>query len=177
MGDDRFFTVISHPSPSFFPSRPVSRILYASFGKAAGRVVIIYLGALLLTLSRSLPGRITERAAPHAGSRLPSSQTFRPAWPCSRWGLPGQRHHCRCRWSLTPPFHPRQPRTWALNGQSASLLHLPSGHPARPLAGTVPCGVRTFLSSELAEPRSPGLLGILIVLMCKPDCKSQCGSR
>ncbi len=31
--------------------------------------------------------------------------------------------------------------------QYASLLHFPSGRPARPLAGTVLCGVRTFLSS------------------------------
>jgi hypothetical protein len=29
--------------------------------------------------------------------------------------------------------------------QYASLLHFPSGRPARPLAGTVLCGVRTFL--------------------------------
>jgi hypothetical protein len=28
---------------------------------------------------------------------------------------------------------------------TCSLLHLSSGHPARPLAGPLPCGVRTFL--------------------------------
>jgi len=32
--------------------------------------------------------------------------------------------------------------------QSASLLHFPSGYPARPLAGTVLSGVRTFLDLE-----------------------------
>ncbi len=43
----------------------------------------------------------------------------------------------------------------AQNRQYASLLHLPSGCPARPLAGAVPCGVRTFLSQlNLAEARS-----------------------
>jgi hypothetical protein len=40
-----------------------------------------------------------------------------------------------------------------------SLLHLPSGCPAWPLASTVPCGVRTFLPSEHAEGRSPGQPG------------------
>jgi len=29
-----------------------------------------------------------------------------PAWPCSRWGLPGRPGHPGRRWSLTPPFHP-----------------------------------------------------------------------
>ena len=39
-------------------------------------------------------------------SRLPpSADDFVPAWPCSRRGLPGHPHYCRCRWSLTPPFH------------------------------------------------------------------------
>lgn len=32
--------------------------------------------------------------------------------------------------------------------QYTSLLHLPSGHPVRPLAGTMLCGVRTFLNIE-----------------------------
>ena len=40
--------------------------------------------------------------------------------------------------------------------QYASLLHFPSGRPARPLAGTVLCGVRTFLSlpKQTATTRS-----------------------
>jgi len=41
------------------------------------------------------------------GRAAPRPQAdFAPAWPCSRWGLPGRRHCCRRRWSLTPPFHP-----------------------------------------------------------------------
>ena len=39
-------------------------------------------------------------------SRSPPQCGFAPAWFCSRWGLPGRRHCCRRRWSLTPPFHP-----------------------------------------------------------------------
>ena len=31
---------------------------------------------------------------------------FVPAWPCSRWGLPGRACCQARRWSLTPPFHP-----------------------------------------------------------------------
>ena len=47
------------------------------------------------------------------------------------------------RWALTPPFHP----CLCPCGPSAvcSLLHFPSPCDARPLAGTLPCGARTFL--------------------------------
>jgi hypothetical protein len=42
------------------------------------------------------------------------------------------------------------------NRQYASLLHFPSGRPARPLAGTMLCGVRTFLDlpEQAATTRS-----------------------
>ncbi len=40
-----------------------------------------------------------------------------------------------------------------------SLLHLPSGYPAWPLASTVPCGVRTFLYLCKQRQRSPGQPG------------------
>ena len=59
-------------------------------------------------------------------SRLPpSADGFVPAWPCSRRGLPGHPHYCRCRWSFTPPFHhhPAFPRgclfLWPLSGRFA----------------------------------------------------------
>jgi hypothetical protein len=47
------------------------------------------------------------------------------------------------RWSLTPPFHP----CLCACAPSAvcSLWHFPSHCCARPLAGTLPCGARTFL--------------------------------
>jgi len=35
----------------------------------------------------------------------PSADGFVPTWSCSRRGLPGHPHYCRCRWSFTPPFH------------------------------------------------------------------------
>jgi hypothetical protein len=81
-----------------------------------------------------------------------------PAWPCSRWGLPGRDGHPPRRWSLTPPFHPylaplREADLAVFARRSSRLFArryplcgtLPSGHPAWPLASTVPCGVRTFL--------------------------------
>ncbi len=39
----------------------------------------------------------------------PSADGFVPTWSCSRRGLPGHPHYCRCRWSLTPPFHHHRP--------------------------------------------------------------------
>lgn len=73
-----------------------------------------------------------------------------PAWPCSGWGLPSRRRYRRRWWSLTPPFHP----CLCPLGPSAvcSLLHFPSGHPAWKLSSTLPCGVRTFLSSRCGRP-------------------------
>jgi hypothetical protein len=32
-----------------------------------------------------------------------------------------------------------------------SLWHFPAGHPDRPLAGTLPCGARTFLGGLAAD--------------------------
>ncbi len=51
------------------------------------------------------------------------------------------------RWALTPPFHP----CLCPCGPSAvcSLLHFPSACAARPLAGTLPCGARTFLDRHM----------------------------
>jgi len=46
-----------------------------------------------------------------------------PVWPCSRWGLPGRKHLCLRRWSLTPPFHP-----YHYGGMS--LWPYPAGCPA-----------------------------------------------
>ena len=50
--------------------------------------------------SSSLPGARRGRAVP-----CPQADVA-PAWPCSRWGLPGRDHCWARRWSLTPPFHP-----------------------------------------------------------------------
>lgn len=80
-------------------------------------------------------------------------QPLVPVWPCSGWGLPCPRR-CRRGGALLPqPFHPCLcPR----RGPSAvcSLWHFPSPRDARPLAGTLPCGARTFLDA-LTERRGP----------------------
>ena len=121
------------------------------------------LGNLMDQLQRSAvtddlmqPTRTSGGTSNSAGDH---TATFRPAWPCSRWGLPGRWHCCRRRWSLTPPFHPR--RKSRPFRQCTSLLHLPSGHPARPLAGTSLFGVRTFLGPGEPKPRSSNQLATL----------------
>jgi hypothetical protein len=40
----------------------------------------------------------------------PGISSIAPAWPCSRWGLPGRTGYPARRWSLTPPFHPDRGR-------------------------------------------------------------------
>lgn len=132
-------------------SRPISRILWTPRG--CPRDPGDHLSGATVT------GRLVQPTRTSDGTSSPvdgPKTTFRPAWPCSRWGLPGRRHRCRRRWSLTPPFHPR--RRGCPLWQYASLLHLPSSYPARPLAGTLLCGVRTFLSFGNPKPRSPGQL-------------------
>jgi len=67
----------------------------------SGRRVAAPLGAAYPRLA--LPPR--ERARMKTSSLPSSADNFVPAWPCSRRGLPGHPHYCRCRWSFTPPFH------------------------------------------------------------------------
>ena len=144
-------SVIAHHSQNKKASRPISRILSAVGG--CPPTTGDHLSGIAVTGNLTQPTRTSRGTSNSAGS---PKVAFRPAWPCSWWGLPGRRHRCRRRWSLTPPFHPRHKSCplW----QYASLLHLPSSYPARPLAGTLLCGVRTFLSPGEPEPRSPGLL-------------------
>ena len=83
--------------------------------------------------------------------------------PCTGWGLPS----CRCfhrHWcALTAPFHPyrfgacRLPTGGLLSVARAVALR------AQLLAGTLPCGARTFLSGPLWPPRSD-----------TPPCESHC---
>ncbi len=110
--------------------------------------MIISLGEPLLGHSSSLPGRIdkTSRLVP-VKDRTPPCLTLLPvrfAWPKTLLPPPVVSYTTV---SPSPPV-PKHP------GQCTSLLHLLSGRPARPLAGTVPYGVRTFLEAETA-PRSP----------------------
>lgn len=103
---------------------------------------------------------------PTRGYREPRSrrrgQRLTSAWPCSGWGLPcdaccqapgGLLHHpctLTCAASLR-----RRPSA------VSSLWHFPAPHGVRPLAGTLPCGARTFLArtpkgAAAARTRFPG---------------------
>ena len=67
----------------------------------SGRCVAAPLVAAYPGLTQSPRERVRMKT-----SRLPpSADGFVPAWPCSRRGLPVHLHYCKCRWSLTPPFH------------------------------------------------------------------------
>ena len=64
---------------------------------------------------------------------------------------------------LPPPvvsYTTVSPSPQSLNSEGiSSLLHLPSGFPARPLAGTMLFGVRTFLSLLPNRDRPANLVG------------------
>ena len=125
-------------------------------------MAIISLGLPLLVTSCNLPGHLTERAAPQPSPILANRSTtfallgLAPGGVCPAGDITaaagGLLHH---RFTLACRIKTGR--------QYASLLHLPSSYPARPLAGTVLFGVRTFLSSRLMEPRPPGQLDNLIV--------------
>ena len=140
------------------PSWPVSRILSFPFGRTSGKVVFIYLWLSLLTASCSLPGRHMGRAVPRlqtaktANSKLAPCLTLLPvgfARPATLLSLPVVSYT-----TVSPsPTGKNQPAIYL-------SVALAVGLPARPLAGTVLYGVRTFLSFTSVKPRSPGQLGI-----------------
>ena len=111
----------------------VSRILSVEDGET------IYLGSASPPISSGAPGAFCGTG------RSPA-----PVSPCSRWGLPGHRHLCRCRCALTAPFHPR-----GVSAAICSLLHLPSGYPARLLAGIVALWSADFPRQAHDLPRFP----------------------
>jgi len=83
------------------PGQPISRIL--SSGKSR--------------LDDHLSGaRLSARLTQPTRDSIETSSLIVPAWPCSRWGLPGRGHYCPRRWSLTPPFHPYRSRKRELGG-------------------------------------------------------------
>jgi len=77
-------------------------------------------------------------------------QPLVPAWPCSWWGLPGRRHYCRRRWSLTPPFHPYRRAADCTLRRYVSVAR--SGRLPRPGSYPAPCAVECGLSSTRPEP-------------------------
>ena len=116
-------------------SGPVSRILSWT---------TIYLGPTSPLASRGL-----TRAS--VGPTLAA-----PIRPCSGWGLPSRHvavtlvRSYRTVSAFLPPADPA--------GEFSFLWHFPSARAAQPLAGILPCGVRTFLTprrGENARPSSP----------------------
>ena len=124
------------------PGRPISRVLSRA---------VIYLGRRLPAASSGLPGAQTGRAAPW-GVRVQLNCTLTPlapAWPCSRWGLPGRPGHPRRRWSLTPPFHHHRSDRVA----PAVCFCGPFRRVTPPGCYPAPCPVEPGLSSPRAWPR------------------------
>ena len=111
----------------------------------SGRCVAAPLGATYPGLALSSH----ERARMKTSSLPPSADGFVPTWSCSRRGLPGHPHYCRCRWSFTPPFHhhrggipPRLFVSVALFRQVSSSRRVP-----RPGCYPTPCSMECGLSS------------------------------
>ena len=101
-----------------------------------------------------------ETALMKTSSLPPSADGFVPTWSCSRRGLPGHLHYCKCRWSFTPPFHHHLVplRVTGLSVSVALIRQVNSSRrcsPPRVLSDAVLYGVRTFLDPDNAEPRSP----------------------
>ena len=90
------------------------------------------------------------RTLPHGSSGVPG--TFgraalkrSPIRPCSGWGLHGRRI------AAAPVRSYRTISPLPAETGGMFLLHFPSPRDAPPLAGTLPCGVRTFLSPPKRE--------------------------
>ena len=95
-----------------------------------------------------LPPRL--KGARAETSSLPSStDDFAPAWPCSRRGLPGHLHYCKCRWSFTPPFHHHLVplRVTGLSVSVALFRQVSSCEVPRPGCYPTPCSMECGLSS------------------------------
>lgn len=137
-------------------SRILSNGLLHLCDHLSGRCVAAPLGAAYPELTSSPREEVRMKT-----SRLPlSADNFVPAWPCSRRGLPGHPHYCRCRWSFTPPFHHHPSLQWSelavcFCGPHPAGWLLTEASPPRVLSDVVLYGVRTFLDPDNAGPRSP----------------------
>ena len=126
-----------------YSRRPVSRIL--------SRTIIPLGVALLRTLIATYPR--VWRAGPARALPL-APQRFPPIWSCSVWGLPCLRLYSRSG-ALLPHLFTltlllRAGRYFLCGTCRPEALTLRS----RTLSGTLPCGVRTFLSRrDFAVPR------------------------
>ena len=120
------------------------------------RVVVIYLGEPLLIRSRDLPecqsGRATPMSSHDRYCRAFAQQNGRACHPLCLTLLPAGFSDPAASLPLLVVSYttvsPSPTKSHSPGRQYASLLHFPSGFPARPLAGTVLCGVRTFLDLD-----------------------------
>jgi len=149
----------SCPRPSQRASRLIGRILLgaprhrdALSSHPSRRAV----AGTLVRPTRRL-GRAVRSATEVAGACAAAPTSRRGlSWSCSQWGLPSRPGHPGRWWSLTPPFHP-YPHPGACAGAAGglSLWHCPASCLGWVLPTTVPCGVRTFLSTVRRSPPPP----------------------
>ena len=129
-------------------SGPVSRVLSLK--------AVIYLREPLPAPSSRQPGR-------EPGQPIASLFALAPDGVCQADAL--LRRWC----ALTAPFQlfSRVAR------ESSFLWHFPSGRPARPLAGILPCGARTFLIARpkrrAPRPSSPLSQGVIIAALLENE--------
>ncbi len=140
-------------------------------------------------IPRRVPGRpsLWADGLPAARAAYPElergGRPLVPAWPCSRWGLPGRGDCSPRRWSLTQKFASelavsplptaRTPRRLFSVARSGGLPR-PGNYPA-------PCPVECGLSStRRSVPRSPDRPGIrqpklptFIIPVCRSLVKPQ----
>ena len=115
----------------------------------SGRCVAAPLGATYPGLALSSH----ERAHMKTSRLPPSADGFVPTWSCSRRGLPGHPHYCRCRWSFTPPFHHHPPHP--LRGEGGCLFLWPSSGRLTPCGGfPAPGAIRRRALWSADFPRS-----------------------
>ncbi len=136
------------------PRRGKSRVAAAKeWSRLISRIlswVVIYLGRPLPTASCGTPGCLRRAAV----SRLGREHPYRPLLHVGF-----SRPTCRHAAGALLPHHFTLTRASLsrrkARGAVSFLLHYPSGHPASPLASTLPCGVRTFLPDTLEATTWP----------------------
>ncbi len=144
-----------------------------------------------------------ERVGPTRSAAWLRADASLPIWSCSVWGLPCRSHYC-LRGALLPHLFTLTGLAVQAYALRASLPGAPgpslsgtgedparryvfcgTGRPralkpvSRTLSGTLPCGVRTFLSRKsqgAPEPSSsdrPVLLPVIVYRGCKSGCFHQ----
>lgn len=101
--------------------------------------------------------RPTRSASDGPSFRPPEEGGAEPIWSCSGWGLPC-RPCCHVRGELLPRRFTLARTCLRRPLAVYSLLHFPSPHDVRPLAGILLCGARTFLCTTKGMQRLPGQL-------------------